>query len=317
MPKQLRMSLFCFLIALAVLLGACTPRATTTIISTVTANPTVTTITTTAPPTSIPGVYSLPELKYLLFSQYDVFWCDPDFYPVARPGSEQANAIDQFAAIQANADEFNAILKYLSLDRKASYSDDEKLLIYRQHKKLAYGVQITSSGDAYSFVLRVGQGQGWRYDGTITTSGNITITTKAASFNTCPICLTKGTLIDTPSGLVPVEQLRQGMEVWTLDKSGQRVPAAIVETVATPVPQSFLVVRITLEDGRTVSASPGHPSAARIALGVYQLGDILDGSQIIADERVAYTEGSTYDILPGGGTGLYWANGILLLSTLG
>jgi hypothetical protein len=101
-----------------------------------------------------------------------------------------------------------------------------------------------------------------------------------------------------------------------MDKSGNRVAVVIIQTVATPVPASFMVVRITLEDGRTVSASPGHPSAAEKALGDYKVGDILDGSQVVATELVAYTGGSTYDILPDGGTGLYWANGILLLSTL-
>jgi hypothetical protein len=33
-------------------------------------------------------------------------------------------------------------------------------------------------------------------------------------------------------------------------------------------------------------------------------------------EHVIYKGGATYDLLPGGSTGLYWANGILLKSTL-
>jgi hypothetical protein len=204
----------------------------------------------------------------------------------------------------------------LSLDHKAAYSDDEKLLIYRQHKKLTYGAQITPSGNVYDFSLRVGDGQGWRYEGTITSSGKIAITSQTVSFNTCPICLTKGTLIDTPSGLIPVEQLRQGMFVWTIDASGKRVAMPIIQTVATPVPESFLVVKITLDDGRTVSTSPGHPSSTKKALGDYKVGDILDGSKVVATELVPYDAGATYDILPDGGTGFYWANGILLLSTL-
>jgi hypothetical protein len=291
------------------LMAACSPQATTAV---------TTSTTTTIPPapTTTAVTYTVPDLEYRLFAQYDPFWCDPDFYPVARPGSELGYAVDQFPAIQANTDEFSAILKYLSLDGKTSYSDDEKLLIYRQHKKLTYGAQIAPSGNVYSFSLRVGAGQGWRYEGTITPAGDITITSKVVSFNTCPICLTKGTMIDTPSGPVPVEQLRRGTIVWTIDATGSRVAMPVILTAATPVPPSFMVVQITLEDGRTVSASPGHPSAAKKAIGDYRVGDILDGSPVVAAGLVMYSEGSTYDILPGGGTGLYWANGILLLSTL-
>jgi hypothetical protein len=294
MLSRLGKGLLLFTMTLLTLLSACKTQTTTT----------------------MPVTYSLPELEYRLLSQFDVFWCDPDLYPVARPGSELVSAIAQFPAIQANEIEFSAILNHLSLDRKDNYTDEEKLLVYRQHKQLTLAVQISVSGDVYDFTLREGEGQGWRYDGTITPSGKITINTKVASFNTCPICLTKGTLIDTPSGLIPVEQLRQDMAVWTLDGSGKRVVALIIQTVATKVPQSFVVVRITLEDGRTVNASPGHPSAVGEALGDYKVGDALDGSKIVDTERVAYTEGTTYDILPAGGTGLYWANGILLLSTL-
>jgi hypothetical protein len=33
-------------------------------------------------------------------------------------------------------------------------------------------------------------------------------------------------------------------------------------------------------------------------------------------ENVIYNTGATYDLLPSGETGLYWANGVLLKSTL-
>ena len=85
-----------------------------------------------------PIIYSLPQLEYrLLANFYNVFWCDPDFYPVERPGQEEKNALGQFSAIRANEAEFTAILEYLSLSNKVEYTNEEKLLIYRQHKKLA------------------------------------------------------------------------------------------------------------------------------------------------------------------------------------
>jgi hypothetical protein len=266
--------------------------------------------------TTTPVILNSYQLEYRLFAEYDVFWCDPDFYPIARPGSELGSAIAQFPSIQANLEEFSAILNYLSLDVKDSYSDDEKLLIYRQHKKLTFAVQMTAVSGGFDFVLRTGQNQGWRYDGNITSTGVITIKTKATSFNTCPICLAEGTLIDTPVGAVPVEQLKQGMIVWTTDAAGNRIAAPIIKTSSTPVPYSFQVVKIVLADGRTVTASPGHPSADFKAIGDYAVGNIFDGSKVVSIDRIPYSAGATYDILPAGGTGLYWANGILLLSTL-
>lgn len=270
---------------------------------------------TQQPPTTV--VYSLPELKYRLLSSFgDVFYCDPDLYPVAREGQEEKNALEQFSAIKTDTAEFAAILKQLGLPEKAEYSSQEKVLIYREHKKLQYGVETAVYVDIYSFALRVGEGQGQRISGTITPSGDIEVLNQEVSFNTCPICLAKGTIIDTPNGQVPVEQLRQGMIVWTIDESRKRVAAPVVETVVTPVPPSFRVVRVVLDDGRIVTASPTHPSAEGRALGDYQIGDILDGAHVVAMEYIAYGDGATYDFLPDGGTGVYWANGILLKSTL-
>ncbi|MBI4180796.1 MAG: Hint domain-containing protein [Chloroflexi bacterium] len=178
------------------------------------------------------------------------------------------------------------------------------------------GVELTASEDVYNFVLRRGEGQGERIEGTITKSGEIKVLKREPSFNTYPICLAGGTLIDTPGGPVPVEQLRQGMAVWTVDDSGKRTAAAVVETVMTPVPAFFQMVKLRLNDGRTVSASPGHPTAEGRALDDYRVGDTLDGALVAVVEHVAYNGEATYDILPAGSTGLYWANGILLKSTL-
>jgi hypothetical protein len=42
----------------------------------------------------------------------------------------------------------------------------------------------------------------------------------------------------------------------------------------------------------------------------------MDGGRVVSAERVAYTGGATFDVLPAGTTGAYWANGVLLGSTL-
>jgi hypothetical protein len=62
--------------------------------------------------------------------------------------------------------------------------------------------------------------------------------------------------------------------------------------------------------------SPGHPTTDGRTVGRLQAGDFLDDARILSIERVLYTGIATYDILPAGDTGAYWANGILLTSTL-
>jgi len=155
-----------------------------------------------------------------------------------------------------------------------------------------------------------------RIEGTILPTGEITITKQEPSFNTYPICLSRGILIDTPTGPLPVEQMQTGTLVLTLDSSGNRVAVPVIETSSTFVPLMFRVVRLTLDDGRFVTASPGHPTSEWRPLGDYLPGDSLDRGRVIRIERLIYEGGSTFDLLPAGGSGLYWANGILLGSTL-
>jgi hypothetical protein len=291
------------MLVLGILLSGCKSQSSTT--------------TTTTTATTLPVVYSVYQLEYRLFTQYpNVFYCDPDYYPVAREGQEQQNASTQFPVIKSNHAEFSAILAYLNLPDKTDYTDNEQLLIYREHKKLTYGVQMTAAGGGYDFDLRVGTGQGERIKGTVKTSGEIQETSRETSVNTCPICLVKGTLIDTPQGQIPVEKLNKGMIIWTLDVSGDRIAKEIIETAFTIVPSPFHVIRMELNDGRSVTASPGHPTANGKAIVDYLVGDALDGAEVITITDVIYENGSTYDILPDSATGVYWANGILLGSTL-
>ena len=269
------------------------------------------------PVTTTPAVYSQYQLEYRLVADFnDIFWCDPDLYPIPREGQEQINANEQFSAIRANEAEFSAILAYLSMDNKANYTDEEKLLIYRQHKLLTGAIEITPSGNNYRFVLKVGEGQGELIEGTITTAGKITVEKREPSINSCPICLVKGTLIDTPAGSVPVERIEKGMTVWTQDRNGNRLMATVLGTGSAPVPADFEVVSLVLDDGRIVTASPGHPAADGCPLGDIKPGDRLDNAVVIAINRIPYSGGETYDILPAGETGLYWANGVLLKSTM-
>ena len=268
--------------------------------------------------TTTPSVYSEYQLEYMVLANYpNVFWSDPDLYPVARVGQELQNALQQFVSIRANGVEFGAILEHLGLDRKDSYTDEEKLLIYRQHKLLTLAVQMSpAASGSYRFVLRIGEGQGERLEGTVTASGKITIEKREPSFNSHPICLTQGTLIATESGPIPIEEIRVGTVVWTADPAGKRIAAPVLETTSIAVSDSYRAMSLVLLDGRKISASPGHPSAEGRRLDQYKVGDWLDGSEVVQASLVAYDGSRTYDVLPAGGTGVYWANGIMLKSTI-
>jgi hypothetical protein len=309
--------LLLFSVVLLVPLGCSKPTPTPELTPTPWFTATLSPTGTPAPTPTSPVTYSVPELKYLVIDKYgEPFYVDFDFYPVAREGQEEANAQAQFTTIRADGTEFAAILKHLGLTDKADYSLEEKVHIYREHKKLSLGVQLTASGSLYTYTLRIGEGQGWRIEGTIAPSGQMTETEREPSFNTYPICLSKGTLIDTPGGPLPVEQLRPGMAVWTLDSTGQRAAAVVLQSAVTPVPWSFRMLRISLSDGRSLTASPGHSAADGRALASFRPGDILDGAIVLAAEYAQYDGAETYDLLPSGDTALYWANGILLRSTL-
>jgi hypothetical protein len=62
--------------------------------------------------------------------------------------------------------------------------------------------------------------------------------------------------------------------------------------------------------------SPGHPTGDGRAARDLAIGDALDNATIVSVERVRYAGGATFDVLPAGPTGMYWANGVLLGSTL-
>ena len=137
-------------------------------------------------------------------------------------------------------------------------------------------------------------------------------------WSACPmcICLSGDTEIDTPNGSVDVKDLKKGMPVWTSDNYGRKELATILDTKKVTVSPPHMMIHIVLGDGRELFASPGHPTVDGRLLGKLSVGDILDNSSVKSVEYVRYNENYTYDILPSGPTGFYWANGILVGSTL-
>lgn len=132
----------------------------------------------------------------------------------------------------------------------------------------------------------------------------------------CPICLSKNTLIETPTGTIAVENIKIGDAVWTTTLSGKRVVGSVLQISKTPVPANHHMVKLVLNDGRTVLVSPGHPTNNNRTVGDLRAGEIYDNAQIISVNRILYNHSFTYDLLPSGETGFYFADNILLGSTL-
>ena len=132
----------------------------------------------------------------------------------------------------------------------------------------------------------------------------------------CPICLSVNTLIDTPLGAIPIQQLQKGAPVWTINKSGERVAGVVIKTSRVAVLPNHLMVELILDDRRKLFVSPGHPTVDGRTAGNLIVGDTYDGARVVSSGRILYDDSVTYDILPSGNTGFYWANGILINSTL-
>lgn len=263
---------------------------------------------------------ALVHLRYRLIEQVGrPIFCDPDFYPVARDDEGQL-ARERYPEIRADAPTFEAITAHLRLDPSASPSADQMLAIYREWKALN-ALVLTNDGPAFRFDYVVGDEpgaeSGTRMSGTIDGAGTITLKMREPSTPLmCPICLARGSGIATPAGPVPVEALRPGAAVWAIDAYGRRVVGTVLAVGSTPVPSTHRVIHLRLADGRSVHGSPGHPLPDGRRLGELAPGDLVDGVRVVMADLVPYQGGATFDLLTTGRAGAYWANGVLLASTL-
>ena len=157
--------------------------------------------------------------------------------------------------------------------------------------------------------------EGTMVKGSIDSGGSISVTSRSRYVRMCPICLAAWTMIATPDGQIAVTNLTVGMPVWTMDQAGRRVAATVTKVGSIQAPIGHTVVHIVLADGRQVWVSPGHPTIDGRHVGELGVGDQLDGSTVVSADRVAYV-GKTFDLLPSGATGDYWADGVALHSSL-
>jgi hypothetical protein len=244
-------------------------------------------------------------------------YCDPDVYPVGRGNSLQ-NARARFPTIQADHQVFAAILQHESLSAGQEFTPTELIKISDDYKQMQ-AIELKPADSGYAFdlqILQTSDGTISHLTGTVSRAGDVTITHREPGLKpNCPICLTAGVLIATPNGTVPVQDLRVGMPVWTTNLRGHRITGVVLETGHTQAPLGHEVVRLSLADGRTVAVSPGHPTADGRRVGALKPGDRYDGTVVARATLIPYA-GFTWDLLPSGPTGTYFANGVLLGSTM-
>lgn len=275
-----------------------------------------------APSGSAAGALSQAQLRVRLIDRLGPLWyCDPDFYPVARD-DEAALAVKNWAQVVADPEALAAIEAQLGIKGGATPSDTDKLAVYHEWKMLrAITLDPAGTGrwrfDYLAQPVSPSSGTGSRSTGTIDAGGSIAIESSAPGrAPNCPICLARGTAIDTPLGPVAVEALRVGDPVWTLDGGGERVVGVVAALGSMAAPAGHHVIRLLLADGRSLLASPGHPLADGRRLGDLRAGDTVDGSTVAAADLVPYAGDRTFDLLASDPTGAYSAGGVWLGSTL-
>src|SRR6266513_5860040 len=255
-----------------------------------------------------------PDLKYRLIDTIGPpLFCGP---PVVRMPSDDEASQEVAALRSQDATSFDAIVHHEKLDAAHLTADDDRRIV--QQVQVLQALRLLADGQLLRFDYIAGRPSAEHVVGTIDDHGVISLEshdpTQFPGRGGCPICLAATTRIATPDGSILVSDLRAGMLVWTVD-AGKRVAAPIAIFRHTTAPFGHRVIRVVLADGRAVVASPGHPTADGRRVGALSPGDLLDGSRVLTMDVLPYT-GDTWDLLPRSTTGSYWADGVLLGSTL-
>ena len=270
---------------------------------------------------SPPGSLPLPALQLAVLSSVGghLAYCDPDLYPVQQADAIE-NARRRLPAIKADRAAYAAILAHEHLSPGDPLTNADLLQINDDYKQMQAITLTPATGDLYRFAVSIPQPGSdvgvLTLSGTVSRSGQVSVTSRLPGHRPiCPICLIEGTLIATPGGEIPVQDLRPGMPVWTFDAGGRTIRGVVLRVGSMAAPMGHEVVRVSLADGRTFVASPGHPTVDGRDVGALVVGSRYAGSAVVRTTIIPYT-GFTWDLLPSGPTGRYLANGVPLDSSL-
>lgn len=127
-------------------------------------------------------------------------------------------------------------------------------------------------------------------------------------------CVSPGTPIATPQGDAPIESLKRGDEVFSV-QDGKVVVVPVLATQRVAV-QNHAIARLRLNSGALIEISGEHPLADGRALFDLRPGDRMGELMVEALTLLPYEYPATYDILPDSETGIYWVKGLWLGSTI-
>jgi hypothetical protein len=181
-------------------------------------------------------------------------------------------------------------------------------------------VRLQWGGGEYDFEIFPGPGpsEALRNEmlGKVDLFGHVHDVRKGSGMGACPICLAGNSHVSTPTGSVEVSRIKVGMHVWSAAPGGRPVDAVVLRTVSRLDAPGSELVHVVLADGREITASAPHQIGDGRPIGGLKVGDQVEGVTITTIEVVRDSLGHTYDLLPSGETGEYWADGILMRSTL-
>ena len=112
-----------------------------------------------------------------------------------------------------------------------------------------------------------------------------------------------------------MRELRIGDLVYSVQGEAI-VPVPIIRAESTLVVH-HQVMRMVLDNGAVLEMSPGHPTADGRTFAELRAGSSLDWQNVVSHaELIPYVHARTYDILPDSDSGVYFAAGALVGSTL-
>ncbi|HRI64383.1 MAG TPA: Hint domain-containing protein [Polyangium sp.] len=127
-------------------------------------------------------------------------------------------------------------------------------------------------------------------------------------------CVSTGTALSTPTGEVPIEELRTGDVIWSTHEG--RVQAVRLLATQRVRVQNHSMAHIRFRDGFVVEISGEHPLGDGRSLWNLNPGEIIGTAQIEALSVVPYAGNFTFDVLPDSDSGTYYIHGMWVGSTM-